>query len=143
IVHSMVTFVDGSVKAQLGLPDMRLPISLALAYPDRLAGVVPALEIAHLGELDFLPLDSARFPAPSLARAAARAGAPFPAVLNAVNEEAVAAFLSSRIAFSGIVSAVESALDRYKGGGSTLEDVIAADAWGREYFRSMVGKVSG
>ncbi len=141
IVHSMVEFIDGSIKAQLGIADMRLPIALALAYPDRLPGVVPPLAMQSLGRLDFQPLDGDRFPAPALARRAAAAGGTYPAVLNAVNEEAVAAFLRSEIPFPGIVSAVESALGRYTGGGSSLDDVMAADAWGRDYFRSIVGKV--
>ena len=99
IVHSLVEFVDGSLKAQLGQPDMRLPIAVALAYPDRLPGVIPPLPVAELGRLDFLPLDPERFPAPGLARRAAAAGAPYPAVLNAANEEAVAAFLRGEIGF--------------------------------------------
>src|SRR5207248_11691935 len=92
LVHSMVEFVDGSSKAQLGSPDMRLPIAVALAYPDRLPGVIPPLPAPDLGSLDFRPLDPERFPAPGLARRAAAAGAPYPAVLNAANEEAVGAF---------------------------------------------------
>jgi 1-deoxy-D-xylulose-5-phosphate reductoisomerase len=141
-VHSLVEFADGSVKAQLGRPDMRLPIAVALAYPDRLPGVVEPLAAASLGTLQFLPLDPERFPAPGLARRAAAAGTPYPAVLNAANEEAVAAFLRGEIPFNGIVRAVDSALGAYKGAGSTLEDVMEADRWAREYFQSIAGKVS-
>jgi 1-deoxy-D-xylulose-5-phosphate reductoisomerase len=141
-VHSLVEFADGSMKAQLGRPDMRLPIAVALAYPDRLPGVVEAPAAASLGRLEFLPLDSERFPAPGLARRAAAAGAPYPAVLNAANEEAVAAFLRGEISFPGIVRAVESALDEYKGAGSSLEEVMEADRWARDYFRTIAGKVS-
>jgi 1-deoxy-D-xylulose-5-phosphate reductoisomerase len=142
IVHSLVEFVDGSLKAQLGLPDMRLPIAVALAYPDRLPGVIPTLPASELSHLDFLPLDPERFPAPGLARRAAAAGAPYPAVLNAANEEAVAAFLRGEIGLRGIVSAVDSALSAYKGAGSSLEEVMEADRWSREYFKRMAGKVS-
>jgi len=141
-VHSLVEFVDGSLKAQLGQPDMRLPIAVALAYPDRLPGVIQPLPVAALGRLDFLPLDTERFRAPGLARRAAAAGAPYPAVLNAANEEAVAAFLRGEIEFSGIVRAVDSALGAYKGSGSSLEEVMEADRWAREYFKRIAGKVS-
>ena len=141
-VHSLVEFVDGSLKAQLGQPDMRLPIAVALAYPDRLPGVIAALPVASLGRLDFQPLDPGRYPAPGLARAAAAAGAPYPAVLNAANEEAVAAFLRGEIAFPGIVRAVDSALGAYKGAGSSLEEVMDADRWARDYFKRIAGKVS-
>ena len=141
-VHSLVEFVDGSLKAQLGQPDMRLPIAIALAYPDRLPGVIPPLRVAELGRLDFLPLDPDRFPAPGLARRAAAAGAPYPAVLNAANEEAVAAFQRGEIAFPGIIRAVDSALGAYKGSGSTLEEVMDADRWARDYFKRFAGKVS-
>ena len=141
-VHSLVQFVDGSLKAQLGQPDMRLPIAVALAYPDRLPGVIPALPVQELGRLDFLPLDPERFPAPGLARRAAAAGSPYPAVLNAANEEAVAAFLRGEIGFPAIVRAVDSALGAYKGAGSSLEQVMEADRWAREYFKQFAGKVS-
>jgi 1-deoxy-D-xylulose-5-phosphate reductoisomerase len=140
-VHSLVEFVDGSSKAQLGRPDMRLAIAVALAYPDRLPGAVPPLPAQDLGRLEFQPLDPERFPAPGLARRAAAAGAPYPAVLNAANEEAVAAFLRGEIRFTGILKAVESALNAYKGSGSTLEEVMDADRWARDYFRSIAGTV--
>ena len=142
VIHSLVSFVDGSSKAQLGRPDMRLPIATALAYPDRLPGVVPALEAAELGALEFHPLDPARFPAPGMARAAAVSGGGYPAVLNASNEEAVAAFLRGEIGFGAILGAVASALDAYRGNGSTLEEILDADRWARDYFRSTRGKVS-
>jgi 1-deoxy-D-xylulose-5-phosphate reductoisomerase len=141
-VHSLVEFVDGSLKAQLGQPDMRLPIAIALAYPDRLPGVIPPLPVRELGRLDFLPLDPERFPAVGLARRAAAAGSPYPAVLNAANEEAVAAFLRGEIGFPGIVQAVDSALGAYKGAGSSLEEVMDADRWARDYFKRFAGKVS-
>jgi 1-deoxy-D-xylulose-5-phosphate reductoisomerase len=142
IVHSLVEFVDGSSKAQLGHPDMRLPIAVALAYPDRLPGVVEPLAVPALGSLEFAPLDPGRFPAPGLARRAAAAGAPYPAVLNAANEEAVGAFLRGEIRFPGILRAVESALDHYQGSGDSLEEIMEADRWARDYFKKIAGKVS-
>src|ERR1700694_3513991 len=110
VVHSMVEFVDGSLKAQLGRPDMRLPIAVALGYPDRLADAVPSTVVEELDALDFHSLDEDRFPSVGLAREAALKGGGRPAVLNAANEEAVNAFLAAAIPFSGIVRTVERAL---------------------------------
>ena len=135
VVHSLVEFVDGSLKAQMGLPDMRLPIAVALGYPDRLAGAVPPTLLEDIGPLEFYPLDEARFPAVRLARSAAQAGQGRPAVLNAANEEAVNAFLAREIPFTGIIRAVEGALEAFPGGGDTLEDILEADRWAREYVR--------
>ncbi len=139
IVHSLVEFVDGSAKAQLGNPDMRLPIALALAYPDRLPGAVPPTPFASLGSLEFHPLDSSRFPAVELARAAARTGDGRPAVLNAANEEAVAAFLGGAIRFREILALVESAVAAFDGSGRSLGEILAADRWAREYVRTRMG----
>ena len=133
VVHSLVEFVDGSLKAQLGRPDMRLPIAVALAYPDRLPDAVPPTPIEELSGLEFHALDEGRFPAVRLAREAALAGGGRPAVLNAANEEAVRAFLAREIPFSGIIPAVEEALDAYPGGGQALEDVLEADRWARQF----------
>src|SRR5713226_7050574 len=102
-VHSLVEFVDGSLKAQIGRPDMRLPIAVALGYPDRLPDAVPSTALDELGPLEFYPLDEARFPAVRLARSAAQAGGGRPAVLNAANEEAVNAFLAREIPFTRII----------------------------------------
>lgn len=137
VVHSLVEFVDGSFKAQLGRPDMRLPIAVALAYPDRLPDAVPPTRLEELSGLEFHALDEARFPAVRLAREAAHAGAGRPAVLNAANEEAVNAFLAGEIPFSGIVRAVERALDAYPGGGEVLEEILEADRWARQYVKGM------
>ncbi len=138
-VHSLVEFVDGSLKAQLGRPDMRLPISIALGYPDRLADAVPPTNLEDLGPLEFYPLDEARFPAVRLARAAAQAGAGRPAVLNAANEEAVNAFLAGDIPFSGIIRTVERTLEAFSGGGEDLEDILEADRWSRAYVKETRG----
>jgi 1-deoxy-D-xylulose-5-phosphate reductoisomerase len=139
IVHSIVEFVDGSAKAQLSNPDMRLPIAVALGYPERLPGAVPPTSFESLGSLEFHPFDRARFPAVGLAREAARLGGGRPAVLNAANEEAVAAFLAGSIRFPEIVRLVESALASFDGAGSTLEEILAADGWGRDYVGSRLG----
>jgi 1-deoxy-D-xylulose-5-phosphate reductoisomerase len=141
VIHSMVEFVDGSTKAQLGNPDMRLPIALGLSYPDRLPGAVPPTRFHELGALELHPLDQVRFPSVRLCREAAGRGAPYPAVLNAANEEAVAAFLAGRLRFTEIVELVESALGAHTGAGGSLDDIIAADAQAREHVRSRIGKV--
>ena len=135
VVHSLVEFVDGSLKAQLGRPDMRLPIAVALAYPDRLAGAVPPTPLEQLSGLEFHPLDANRFPSVTLAREAASTGRGRPAVLNAANEEAVKAFLAGEIPFSGIVRMVERALDAFSGGGETMEAILEADRWARGYVK--------
>jgi len=133
VVHSFVEFVDGSLKAQLGRPDMRLPIAVALGYPDRLGGAVPPTQLEELSGLEFHTLDEARFPAVRLAREAARAGGGRPAVLNAANEEAVNAFLGGRLPFSAIIPTVERALAAFRGGGDTLEHILEADRWARSF----------
>lgn len=141
LIHSIVEFVDGSAKAQLGNPDMRLPIGLALSYPERLPGVVPPTPFESLGRLELHPLDDARFPAVALARSAAAAGPPLPAVLNAANEEAVTGFLNGAIGFGDIVPLVEAALSAFAKGqpDPALEAILEADRWAREYVRSRLG----
>ena len=141
-VHSVVEFIDGSLKAQLGRPDMRLPIAVALGYPDRLPDAVPPSVLEELGPLEFHPLDEARFPAVGLARGAAQAGRGRPAVLNAANEEAVNAFLAREIPFSGIIRTVERALEAFPGGGESLEDILEADRWAREFVKVSRGSSS-
>jgi 1-deoxy-D-xylulose-5-phosphate reductoisomerase len=138
-VHSLVEFVDGSLKAQLGRPDMRLPIAVALGYPDRLGDAVPPTNLEDLGPLEFYPLDETRFPAVRLARSAAHAGRGRPAVLNAANEEAVNAFLAGEIPFSGIIRTVERTLEAFPGGGEDLEAILEADRWSRAYVKETGG----
>jgi 1-deoxy-D-xylulose-5-phosphate reductoisomerase len=137
VVHSVVEFVDGSLKAQLGRPDMRLPIAVALAYPDRLPGAVPPASLEELTGLEFHALDESRFPGVRLAREAAAAGQGRPAVLNAANEEAVNAFLAGAIPFSGIVQTVERALSAFPGGGDSLAEILEADRWARDYVKAL------
>ena len=128
IVHSAVEFEDGAVIAQLGVPDMRLPIQYAMTYPERIPTGAPALDLFALGQLTFEPGDPVRFPALRLAGECLRAGGAACTVLNGANEEAVAAFLREEIAFGDITRLVEDALEHLGGlPANTLEDVFAAD----------------
>ncbi|QGP78809.1 1-deoxy-D-xylulose-5-phosphate reductoisomerase [Sphingobium sp. CAP-1] len=132
VIHSMVEYRDRSTLAQLGSPDMRIPIAHALAWPDRIATPCQPLDLARIGRLDFEAPDEERFPALRLTRAAAAQGGAAPAILNAANEVAVAAFLAGRIGFLDIAMIVEDVLGRYdapKPG--TIDDVLAADAQAR------------
>ncbi len=132
IVHGLVYFADGSVLAQLGAPDMRIPIAHALAWPDRLPTTSPRLDLAALGKLEFAPPDEIRFPALRLAREALRAGGGCPTILNAANEMAVEAFMQRRIGFLDIAAVVEAVLDRLgPRAADTLDDVAALDAEAR------------
>jgi 1-deoxy-D-xylulose-5-phosphate reductoisomerase len=116
---------------------MRLPIAVALAYPDRLPDAVPPARLEELSGLEFHALDEKRFPSVGLARRAAAAGGGRPAVLNAANEEAVNAFLAGTISFGGIVDTVERALGAFPGSGESLAEVIEADRWARNYVMSL------
>jgi 1-deoxy-D-xylulose-5-phosphate reductoisomerase len=135
IVHSLVEFRDGSIKAQLGMPDMRLPIQCALTYPQRLpAGRVKRLDLAQLGTLAFCQPEPRRFPCLSLALEAGRRGGTFPAAMAAVDEVAVEHFLAGRIGFTDIPRAIEATLSAHQGTVEpSLEDVLAADAWARHW----------
>jgi len=140
IVHSMVTFTDGATIAQASPPDMRLPIALALAWPDRLPVVQPALDWSTASTWEFAPLDDVAFPAVRLARAAGEAGGVVPAMFNAANEEAVAAFVAGRLSFRGIVDLVTRTLDDAPdlGAPTCVEDVLAAEKWAREHARGVI-----
>ncbi|MBA0128222.1 1-deoxy-D-xylulose-5-phosphate reductoisomerase [Haloechinothrix sp. YIM 98757] len=134
IVHSMVTFTDGSTLAQASPPDMRLPIALALNWPRRVPGAAPACRWDTATEWTFEPLDGEAFPAVELARHAARVGGCVPAVLNAANEEMVAAFLRQNTSFTSIVdtvSEVVSVADGWHGRPRDIDDVLAAEEWAR------------
>lgn len=132
IVHSLVEFEDGATMAQLGYPDMRVPVAVALAWPERWPLPVPGLDLTDR-TLRFERLDAETFPGPGLARRAGEAGGLWPCVLNAANEVAVAAFLAGRIAYLDIVSVIEETLNRFRDGDQTqtLEAILAADAWAR------------
>ncbi len=132
IVHGMVCYSDGSVLAQLGSPDMRIPIAHTLAWPGRLATTSPRLDLAAVGRLEFTEPDPQRFPALRLARDALRAGAGAPTILNAANEVAVEAFLGRRIGFLDIAETVESVLDRMGvPAAGSLEQVMQLDRTAR------------
>ena len=129
VIHSMVEYVDGSVLAQLGPPDMRTPIAHCLAWPDRMETPMAPLDLVAIGRLDFEAPDPVRFPALALARRALDAGGARPAILNAANEIAVAAFLARRIGFLEIAAIVADTLDRYDPPAPvTLDDVLLVDA---------------
>jgi 1-deoxy-D-xylulose-5-phosphate reductoisomerase len=133
VVHSMVEFNDGSILAQLGLTDMRIPIQYALTYPDRWVSPLPSLDIYNLPKLEFLEPDMEKFPCLNLAYRALRAGGTAPAVLNAANEVAVEAFLNGGIAFREIPLIIESVLDAHAPQmAPDLEMVLNADAWARD-----------
>jgi 1-deoxy-D-xylulose-5-phosphate reductoisomerase len=137
IIHSMVEYVDGSVLAQLGSPDMRTPIAHALAWPERLSSGVQFLDLVKTGRLDFRPPDLQRFPCLALALEAARAGGLAPASMNAANEVAVAAFLDGRLNFTGIARVIESVMRRSNPApASGLDAVLAADAEARRLAES-------
>jgi 1-deoxy-D-xylulose-5-phosphate reductoisomerase len=148
IVHSAVEFVDSSVIAQLGLPDMRVPIAVALAHPDRLDLDLPRLDLSALGALHFETPDTKRFPCLALAYAALAGDEAAPAVLNAANEVAVAAFLEGRMPFPRIAAANEAVLDAHVARSQAaplrdLRDVLEADARARAHAREWLAASAG
>ena len=139
VIHSLVEYVDGSVLAQLGSPDMRIPIAYALAWPDRMETPAQRLDLAAIARLDFGEPDLERFPALRLAREALEAGGAAPAVLNAANEIAVATFLEGRIAFPDIVKLVELALQENESSApQSIEDVFEIDREVRTSVTAMI-----
>jgi 1-deoxy-D-xylulose-5-phosphate reductoisomerase len=139
IVHSMVEYVDGSVLAQLGAPDMRTPIAHALAWPERIESGVESLDLLKAGRLDFRAPDTDKFRCLALAQAAACAGGLSPVVLNAANEVAVEAFLERRLNFPGIAAVIEAVVERGTGGSiGGLDEVFAADAESRVRARERI-----
>jgi 1-deoxy-D-xylulose-5-phosphate reductoisomerase len=138
IVHSMVELNDGSVIAQLGLTDMRLPIQYACSYPERWETALPPLDLARAGRLEFHAPDDERFPCLGLAYRALRAGGTLPVVLNAANEVAVEAFLEGKLGFTAIPRVIERTMNAHAAQRvSTLQMVRDADAWARTYARQM------
>ena len=142
IVHSLVEFVDGSLKAQLGVPDMRVPIQYALTYPSRVPAPWPRLDIARVGQLSFGEVDDDKFPCLRLARFAGERGGTYPAVLSAADEVAVAAFLAGTIGFLDIPALIERVLGSHDSNPRpSLEDVLAADDWARRQCRGLMAGV--
>jgi 1-deoxy-D-xylulose-5-phosphate reductoisomerase len=141
VLHSMVEFVDGSTIAQASPPDMRLPIALALGWPDRVPGAAAAVDWSGVHTWELAPLDDATFPAVALARAAGEAGRCRPAIYNAANEECVAAFAAGRLPFLGIVDTVSQVLGRAPALAEpgTVDDVLAAEAWARAQAQALIG----
>ncbi|MFE7742870.1 1-deoxy-D-xylulose-5-phosphate reductoisomerase [Nocardia sp. NPDC057455] len=141
IVHSMVTFTDGSTLAQASPPDMKLPIALALGWPDRVPGAAAACDFGTASTWTFEPVDNDVFPAVELARAAGQAGGSVTAVYNAANEVAVQAFLDGAIRFPQIVGTVAAAVEaaeQWRAEPGSLDEVLAADTWAREFAAALV-----
>ncbi len=143
VIHSMVEFTDGSTLAQASPPDMRIPIALALGWPDRVPDAAAAVDWTTAHTWTFEPLDEEAFPAVPLARQAGASGGTVPAVYNAANEVCVAAFLAGQVPFAGIVDTVAQVVsEHHDSGGETvqLSDVLAADGWARDRARELTGK---
>ena len=143
IVHSLVDYVDGSMLAQLGNPDMRTAIAYGLGWPERIGSGVPPLDLAALSRLDFEPPDRDAFPCLGLAWAALAAGGGAPAVLNAANEVAVSAFLQGRLGFLSIPALIRACLDAVPGGpADTLAHLLDTDAEARRVAEALVPRMT-
>ncbi len=143
IVHSMVEYHDGAVVAQLGMPDMKGPISYALSYPERLPDVSPALDLAAVGALTFEEPDRSRFPCLEYAYVALRAGGTMPAVLSAANEVGVKYFLEEKIGYSDIARVIKTAMDAHTPSPvKSIEDALKADLWARQEAEKIIGSGS-
>jgi 1-deoxy-D-xylulose-5-phosphate reductoisomerase len=143
IIHSMVELADSSVLAQLGWPDMKLPILSCLSWPERIETPWPRLNLAQVGQLTFREPDRAKYPCMELAYAAGRAGGTMPAALNAANEQAVALFLEERIHFLDIPRLIERVCERHRAdltATPSLEDVLAVDGWARQAVLEAAGQ---
>jgi 1-deoxy-D-xylulose-5-phosphate reductoisomerase len=143
IVHGIVEFLDGSCIAQAANPDMRLPLQIALAWPERLPDGAEPIDWQQIGALEFEPLDAETFPCPGLAIDAARRGGTYPCVLNAANEEAVDAFLTETLRFGQIPGVIERVLDHHVPVPEpTLDDILAAEEWARSEARREIGTIA-
>ena len=143
VVHSMVEFIDGSIIAQCSPPDMKLPISLGMTWPERIADVSPAVDFTRAHNWSFEPLDENVFEAVALARQVGKAEKTYPAVYNAANEEAVEAFHSGRLSFTGIVEVIKQTIDLHEATEElSLEAVLEAEVWARETANSLINKLA-
>ncbi len=141
VIHSMVEYTDGSIMAQLGITDMRIPISYALSYPERLKLELPTLDLCEIGELTFFRPDRSRFPTLELATRAITIGETMPAVLNAANELGVNAFLKGELRFTEIPRTIEATMKAHKiQPVRTIDDVLKADQWARGRAREILEK---
>jgi 1-deoxy-D-xylulose-5-phosphate reductoisomerase len=141
VVHSMVEFIDGSIIAQCSPPDMKLPISLGMTWPERIADVSPAVDFTKSHTWTFEPLDETVFKAVALAREVGTKSATYPAVYNAANEEAVEAFHQGKISFTAITDVIEETLQQHNAVGElTLESVLGAELWARETANNLIAK---
>ena len=139
VVHSMVEYIDGSIVAQMGITDMRIPISYALSYPKRLRLDLPSLDLFHMDGLTFLPPDMERFPCLRLAYRSMEVGETMPAVLNAANEVAVNSFLEETIKFTDIPAIVETVMEDHQIKPlTTLDDALRVDQWAREKTKKLI-----
>ena len=139
IIHSLVEFIDGSVIAQLGIPDMRIPISYALNYPDRLKNTLPSLNLAEVKNLSFEKPDTEKFPCLKFAFDALKKGETMPAVLNAANEIAVNAFLNREISFNKIPEIIKKTMKSHKVcHAKGISDILKADRWAREHAKNLI-----
>ncbi len=146
IVHSLVEYRDGSMLAQLGVPDMKTPIAYALSFPERTASLGPNLDLIAAGKLEFFPPDLQKYPGIKLAYEAGKLGGTMPAVLNAANESAVAAFIDERISFPVITKVIEETMSlhsaRDKKEDVTIEEILAADCWARAMAGECIARLA-
>ncbi|MGB6012766.1 MAG: 1-deoxy-D-xylulose-5-phosphate reductoisomerase, partial [Desulfobacterales bacterium] len=143
VIHSMVSFKDGTVMAQLGIPDMKGAIAYALSYPERLALEQPLPDFVSIGALTFEEPDLEKFPCLALAYRACETDGTLPAVLNAANEAAVEAFLGKRISFLKIPEVIRGTMEQHAEiTDPTLQDILQADRWAREQARDLISKAS-
>ena len=141
VVHSMVEYIDGSVVAQMSIPDMRGPIAYALAYPGRLGLQLPSLNLFEIGKLTFCPVEAERFPALGLAYRALQQGGTMPAVLNAANEVAVESFLRGRLGFLQISRLIGKTMDHHRPSEqSSLENILQAHAWAKQEAQQLIDR---
>jgi len=141
-VHSMVEFVDGAFLAQMGIPDMKLPIAYALTYPERIINDLPSLNLVKTGNLEFRNPDIKKFPCLGLAYAAGICGGTAPVVLNAADEIAVAAFMEKKIRFIDLPKIIETVLDLHHSINTpSLEDILQADLWARRETSKIIERI--
>jgi 1-deoxy-D-xylulose-5-phosphate reductoisomerase len=142
IVHSLVEFIDGVLLAQMGVPDMKIPIAYALTYPERIHNDLPSLNIAKTGNLEFFKPDIKKFPCLGIAYAAGLCGGTAPAVLNAADEVAVSAFMENKIRFIDLPEIIEKILARHDSiKDPSLDDILQADLWARKETKKIIGRI--